>query len=179
MKRLLSFVLTLALFTGVACAQFLPAVPGIEKDAKGVPAKMDFSVPLTGISDPGLLFSHFNNRPLYVFYYSPKCPHCMATYPKYQALLSEFESRGLQGVAISISGVKKNDIRMFMDQQNVQVPMFQDADRKFSDNYGTGHVPLQMLIYPNGQYIRYTENSAETMDQIKAELTKYFAAKKK
>ena len=30
------------------------------------PMKMDFSVPLTGISDPGILFSHFSKRPLLI-----------------------------------------------------------------------------------------------------------------
>ena len=178
MKRLLSAVLTVALFTGAAFAQFLPPVPTLEKDAKGQPKKMDFSIPLTGISDPGILLSHFSNRPLFIFYFSPKCPHCIATYPKYQALLKEYEARGLQGLAISIGGMKKNDIRMFMDQQNAQVPMLQDTNRKFSDEYGSGHVPLMILVWENGTFIRYTENNAEVLDQIKAELDKKFAAKK-
>lgn len=178
MKRLLSMVLSVALFTGVACAQFLPPVPSLEKDAKGAPKKMDFSLPLTGISDPGILYSHFSQRPLFIYYFSPKCPHCIATYPKYQSLLKEFEPRGLQGLAISIGGMKKNDIRMFMDQQNVQVPMLQDTDRKFSDAYGSGHVPEMIVVWENGTFIRYTENGPETLDQIKAEFTKKFAAKK-
>ena len=40
------------------------------------PMKMDFSKPLSGISDPGILFSHFANKPLLIYYFSPKCPHC-------------------------------------------------------------------------------------------------------
>lgn len=178
MKRLISAVLSVALFSGVACAQFLPAVPSIEKDAKGTPKKMDFSIPLTGISDPGILFSHFSSRPLLIYYFSPKCPHCIQSYPKYQGMVKEFEARGLQGVAISIGGMKKNDIRMFMDQQNVQVPVLQDANRKFSDEYGSGHVPMMILVFDNGQFIRYTENNAELYDNVRNELTKKLSPKK-
>jgi peroxiredoxin len=178
MKRLFTLLMAFAFFTGVAHAQFLPPVPGIEKDEKGVPKKLDYSIPLTGISDPGILLSHFSQRPLFVFYFSPKCPHCQATFPKYQAILKEYEPRGLQGIAISVGAVKKNDIRMFMDQQNAQIPVFQDENRKFSDLYGTGHVPLMIVVLANGQFIRYTENSAETLDQIKAELNKEFNSAK-
>lgn len=178
MNRLLSAVLAVALFTGAAFAQFLPPVPALEKDAKGQPKKMDFSIPLTGISDPGILFSHFSSRNLLVYYYSPKCPHCIASYPKYQAFVQEYEARGLQGLAISIGGMKKNDIRMFMDQQNVQFPMLQDANRKFSDEYGSGHVPMMVLIFDNGTFIRYTENTPEVFDYIRKELDKKLSPKK-
>lgn len=177
MKQILSFVLTFALCTGMAVAQFLPPTPSLEKDEKGAFKKMDFSIALTGISDPGILFSHFGNRPLYIYYYSPKCPHCQLSYPKFQALAKQFEPKGLQAIVISVSGVKKNDIRMFMDQHNVQLPMFQDGTRKFSDLYGSGHVPMQMIVYPNGQYIRYTENNADTWEQIKKEFGKMLDGK--
>ena len=37
--------------------------------------KMDFfSLPLSGISDPGMLFSHFSGKGLTHFYFSPKVP---------------------------------------------------------------------------------------------------------
>lgn len=178
MNRLLSAVLSVALFAGAAFAQFLPPVPTFEKDAKGQLKKMDFSIPLTGISDPGILFSHFSSRNLLVYYFSPKCPHCIASYPKYQELVKEYEARGLQGLAISIGGMKKNDIRMFMDQQNVQVPVLQDANRKFSDDYGSGHVPMMILVLDNGTFIRYTENNPEVYDNIRKDIEKKFAPKK-
>ena len=179
MKRVLSLVLAVGFFVGTASAQLLPPVPSIEKDEKGVAKKFDYSVPLTGISDPGILMSHFSQRVLVMIYFSPKCPHCQATYPKYQALVKDFEARGAQGLAISVGNVKKNDIRFFMDQQNVQFPVFQDSNGKFSTLYGTGHVPLMMIVFENGQYIRYTENTPETLDQIRAELDKKFAPAKK
>jgi len=178
MKRILHSIFAIALFAGVASAQFLPAVPAIEKDsATGAIKKFDYSLPLTGISDPGILLTHFTQRPLLLIYFSPKCPHCQAAYPKFQEIAKAYEPKGLQGLAISIGVVKKNDIRMFMDQLNVQIPVFQDANGKFSSSYGSGHVPMFMLVFENGQYIRYTENGPETFEQIKAELDKKFAPK--
>jgi len=176
MRKIVSVLAAVALLAGVSCAQFLPPVPSIEKDAKsGAPKKFDYSIPLTGISDPGILLSHFSQRVLFIFYYSPKCPHCQVSFPKYQALLKEYEAQGVQGIGISIGDMKKNDIRMFMDQHNCQVPMFQDSNRKFSDAYGSGHVPLMMLVFENGHYIRYSENNSETFDNIRDQLNKRFA----
>ena len=51
------------------------------------PMKMDFSKHLSGISDPGILFSHFSNRPLLIYYFSPKCPHCQKHFPEIQNLI--------------------------------------------------------------------------------------------
>ena len=103
------------------------------------PMKMDFSKHLSGISDPGILFSHFSNRPLLIYYFSPKCPHCQKHFPEIQNLIREYESKGLTGIAIGLNGgIKKNDIRLFIDQYHAVIPVFQDTDSKFGPAYGTG-----------------------------------------
>lgn len=77
-KRLFSLIVFAAV---MGFAQFAPEPqvadiklmmdPKTEK-----PMIMDFSTHLSGISDPGILFAHFSNRPLLIYYFSPKCPHC-------------------------------------------------------------------------------------------------------
>jgi len=177
MNRIGIVLFSVAIMALSASAQMLPIIPGPEKDSTGKFKLFDYSIPLEGISDPGILLSHFSQRPLLVFYYSPKCPHCQTTFPKFQAIVSNYEPKGLQGLAISVGQMKKNDIRMFMDQQNCRVPMFMDGNRKFSDLYGTGHVPLIMFVKENGQYIRYTENNDQALADLKAELNKHFSKK--
>ncbi len=172
MKLFSKIFTVVALLTAVASAQFLSQAPSIEKDAKGVAKKINYGITLGGISDPGILLSHFSQRPLLVYYYSPKCPHCQQSYPKFLAVLKDFESKGLQGIAISVGNAKKNDIRAFMDQHSQQVPMFQDDAGKFGGTYGSGHVPMMMLVFADGTYIRYTENNSETIPQIRAELSR-------
>ncbi|MGL6016199.1 MAG: peroxiredoxin family protein, partial [Selenomonadaceae bacterium] len=93
--------------------------------------KINFKNPLVGISDPGMLFSHFSSRPLVIFYFSTKCPLCEQYYPVVQKLIKEFEGKGLTGLAISAGSMTKNDIRSFMEQYSASIPFFQDASRQF------------------------------------------------
>ncbi len=181
MNRLLAFLLVFGLCLGSASAQLLPQeppAPTLMVDDKGKPVKMDFKIPLQGISDPGMLFAHFSQRPLVIFYFSPKCPHCQHNYPFVQKMVKEYEAAGLQAIAVSVGSVTKNDIRGFMEQQNASLPFLQDANRQFSDNYGNGYVPVMYLVYENGTFIRYTESGDAAMKHLRADLDKKFKKKK-
>ncbi len=55
--------------------------------------------------------------------------------------------KGLVGIAIGLGGgIKKNDIRIFMDQQQTMIPVFQDQNSKFGPVYGTGYIPVLYLV---------------------------------
>lgn len=181
MNRLIAFLIAIGLCAGTSFAQLLPVeppAPTLMVDEKGTPLKMDYKIPLVGISDPGMLFSHFTQRPLVIFYFSPKCPHCQQNYPSVQKLIKEYESKGLTGLAVSVGGVTKNDIRGFMEQHNASISFFQDANRQFSDNYGNGYVPIMYLVHENGTMIRYTEGGNVAMKHLREALDLKFKKKK-
>lgn len=139
------------------------------------PIKMDFSKPLIGISDPGILFSHFSNKPLLIYYFSPKCPHCQKHFPEMQDLIKEYEQSGLTGIAIGLGGgIKKNDIRLFIDQFHVFIPVFQDANSKFSQTYGTGYIPVVYLVNPDGTFYRYETLDDANLNHLRATLNSMF-----
>lgn len=173
-------LLFVSLLSSVACAQEKQDTktqgynPDWAKTEAGAPAKMDFSISLDGVSDPGILFSHFTQRYLVVFYFSPKCPHCLQTYPKIQSLIDKYSSFGLSGIALSVSNARKNEIRAFINELNVAIPMFQDSNRDFSAKYGTGHVPLIMLVAPDGKYIRYTQNGPDMLSALEQDIKEAF-----
>ncbi len=151
--------LILGLLVATPFAQRLPVEdtgPITEIDKNGVEKKMDFKLPLIGVSDQGLLFSHFSQRPLLIYYFSAKCPHCQKSYPGVQKLSDQYTPKGLTTIAVAVSHNKKSDIRSFISDIGVRVPMLQDKDRKFSDLYGSGSVPLVILVQPDGTFIRYT-----------------------
>ena len=105
-RRILSLIVLAA---AMGFAQFAPepqvADIKLMMDPKTEqPMKMDFSTHLSGISDPGILFAHFSNRPLLIYYFSPKCPHCQKHFPEIQNLIKEYESKGLTGIAIGLNG---------------------------------------------------------------------------
>lgn len=173
--RALSFV---AFVAGISFAQLAPE-PQIAKielmqdSATHQPMKMDFSLPLTGISDPGILFSHFSNRPLLIYYFSPKCPHCQKHFPEVQDLIKKSEANGLTGIAIGLgNSIKKNDIRLFIDQFHAVIPVFQDADMKFGPAYGTGYIPVLYLVLKDGTFYRYETLNEANMNHLKATLNK-------
>lgn len=175
--KLLSIV---ALAAGMSFAQLAPEpqmadVQLMQDSSTNQPMKMDFSTPLTGISDPGILFSHFSKRPLLIYYFSPKCPHCQRHITGVQNLIKMYEPSGLNGIAIGLGGgIKKNDIRLFIDQFHVSIPVFQDADFKFGPVYGTGYIPVVYLVNSDGTFYRYETLNEANMNHLKATLDKMF-----
>jgi thiol-disulfide isomerase/thioredoxin len=179
MKFLFSLFMTLSFCTVYSFAQLAPkespAIKLMQDSSTHALLKMDFSIPLIGISDPGMLFSHFSARPLLIFYFSPKCPHCQDKFPVIQAIIKEYESKGLTGIGISLGGtIKKNDVRLFMDQSNATIPIFQDTNIKFGPLYGTGYVPVVFLVNSNGTFYRYGELNQANLDHLKATIDGLF-----
>ena len=70
--KFVSKILTIAALAAVTpFAQLAPEPPMadvklMQDSTTNQPMKMDFSKPLSGISDPGILFSHFANKPLLI-----------------------------------------------------------------------------------------------------------------
>ena len=170
----------LAFLTIAATATFAQLAPEpqsadvpLMKDSTGAAVKMDFSLPLSGVSDPGILFSHFAKRNLLIYYFSPKCPHCQKHFPDVQNVMKEYESANVAGIAIAIGGnIKKNDIRMFIDQYKVVIPVFQDGSQKFGPAYGNGYVPVLYLVQPDGTFYRYESLDEAHMNHLRTMLNK-------
>ncbi|MCQ2063482.1 MAG: TlpA family protein disulfide reductase [Fibrobacter sp.] len=174
------FLCFIALAASMSFAQLAPEpqmadIPLMQDSTTNQPMKMDFSIPLTGISDPGILFSHFSKRPLLIYYFSPKCPHCQRHFPEMQDLMKEYEKDGLTGIAIGLGGgIKKNDIRLFIDQFHAVIPVFQDANGKFGPVYGTGYIPVVYLVQKDGTFYRYETLNEANMNHMRATLNKMF-----
>ncbi len=138
------------------------APPTFELDKKGKRAHLDFSLSPKAISDGNMKLSNFSNRKLLVFYFSAKCPHCQHAYPFVQKMADELTGKGVSTIAIAIKFNAEEDIRSFIREYSVHVPVFYDEDRKFGDNYGTGSIPMLMVINTKGEYIRYKSFDADS-----------------
>src|SRR3954468_14700289 len=144
--------------------------PSYELDKKGKRAHMDFGLNPKPISDANMKFSHFSNRKLMVFYFSAKCPHCQHAYPYIQKLSDDLTAQGFTTIAIAIKYNTEDDIRSFIRDYKVHIPVFYDEDRMFGENYGTGSIPLIIVINDKGEYIRYKSFDADqTPNMIKSE----------
>ena len=92
---MLSRIFSLIVFAAaMSFAQFAPEpqvanITLMMDSTTNQPMKMDFSKHLSGISDPGILFSHFSNRPLLIYYFRPK-----STSPKSRTSSRNMNPRG-------------------------------------------------------------------------------------
>lgn len=169
--RALAFTALLSVFSFAQMASESKKEMSLMKDSSGTVMKMDFSKPLVGISDPGMLFSHFANRNLMIYYFSPKCVHCIQHFSEIQKIIQSYEAKGFTGIAIGLGGgIKKNDIRLFIDQQRVMLPVFQDQNSKFGPVYGTGYIPVLFLILEDGTFYRYAELTENNIAHLKKTL---------
>lgn len=146
-------------------------VPTFEVDKKtGKRSHIDFALDTKPISDANMKLSHFSSRKLVVFYFSAKCPHCQQAFPHVQKLSDELSAQGFSSIAIAIKYNTEDDIRGFIRDYKVHMPVFYDESRAFGDNYGTGSIPLVLVVNEKGEYIRYKSFDMEkTPKLIKAE----------
>ncbi len=149
-----------------------------DKKVKGKRDHIDFALNPKPISDANMKFSHFANRKLMIFYFSAKCPHCQHAFPYVSKLSDDLAKEGFQSIAIAIKYNTEDDIRSFIRDYNVHMPVFYDEDRTIGENYGTGSIPLLLVINEKGEYIRYKTFDADTTPgQIKSEAAQLASAK--
>lgn len=137
------------------------AGPSMAAPAAPAPAvvpvtKMDFTIPLTPLKQKDLNFQLYRNRWSLHFYFMPTCGHCQHTYPWIQKLRATYEKKGLAFAAIVSGSSSLDDVQMFDTDFKLDVPAFQDATRKYGQVYGTGSVPLIVLVKPDGSFQSWT-----------------------
>ncbi len=132
-----------------------PPPPTFELDKSGKRAHIDFSLKVKPISEANLDLSQFANRNLLVFYFSAECPHCQHAAPYVQKLADDLSAKGFVSIAIAIKFNPEESIRNFIRDYNIRMPVFQDDERVFGENYGVGTIPLLILVDSKGEYVRY------------------------
>lgn len=153
-----------------AAAAAAEPIPVFEVGKDGKRARIDFNLAPNSISVPGMQFHQFANRKLMIFYFSAKCSHCQHAVGHVQKLADELAPLGFTAVAISVKFNTEEEVRGFIGEYKVRMPVFQDAGNGFGTNYGTGSIPLLFLVNEKGEYVRYKTFSAEqTPALIKAE----------
>jgi peroxiredoxin len=144
--------------------------PVYEVDKAGKRAHIDFNLAPNSISVPGMQFHQFANRKLMIFYFSAQCPHCQHAVGYVQKLADDLASQGITAIAISVKFNSEEEVRSFIGEYKVRMPVFQDLGSGFGTAYGTGSIPLLFLVNEKGEYIRYKSFSPEqTPGMIKAE----------
>ena len=174
--RILSIV-SLAALCYMATAQPTqgPAVP--PEPAKAKPTHIDFGIPLKPLKQKDLSFGMLKNRWALLMYFSPTCGHCQHTYPYIRADRDKYEKKGLAVAAIATGFASPEDISAFDKDFNLDVMSFQDDTKKFSEEYGTGSVPLILLVAPDGTYQSWNASDSVTITGIETAVKKALKVK--
>jgi thiol-disulfide isomerase/thioredoxin len=145
--------------------------PTFELDKAGRRSHIDFALKLGPISEVNMQFSQFSNRNLMIFFFSAMCPHCQNSFPHVQKLADELNLKGFKTIAIATQSNTEDDIRGFIRDYKVHIPVFRDDEfRTFGTNYGNKFVPLVLIVNKRGEYIRYANfNAEQTPEMIKNE----------
>ncbi len=125
-------------------------------DEKGEPRRIDFGLSMRPVSNASLDFSQFQGRKMILYYFSAKCPHCQTSVGHVQRLADELAPRGYSSMALAIRFNSEDEIRGFIRDYGVRMPVMQDINRTFGDNYGVGTIPVVYLINEKGEFIRYS-----------------------
>ena len=157
-----------------------PATPAtFQLDKKGKRDHIDFKLNIKPVSNPKLTFSQFSGRRMLLFYFSAKCPHCQHAAPFVQQLADELGAKGYGSLAMAIKYNSEEDVRGFIRDFGVRMPMMQDDDRTFGENFGVGTIPVIYLINEKGEYMRWTAfNEDKTPMEVRLAAASWPAAKK-
>ena len=172
--RTLSIFSLVALFS-IASAQPLPAqapAAAPAPAAKPKPTHMDFSIPLKPVKQKDLSFEMLKGRWSLLMYFSPTCPHCQKTYPHMRDFRDKYEKKGLAVAAIASGYASAEDIADFDRLFTLDVMAFQDDTKKFQELYGTGSVPLLLLVSPDGTYQTWNASDSATIASMESAIHK-------
>jgi peroxiredoxin len=180
---LFSLLIAASLVLGVSLShaqgvQGPEAPPSFELDKKGQRIRIDYKVGVKPISSPSLNFSQFAGKRMLLFYFSAKCPHCQHAAPFVQRLADELGAKGYGSLAIAIKWNSEDDIRGFIRDFGIRMPIMQDDSREFGDNYGVGTIPVIYLVNEKGEFIRWRSfNEDETPAEVRTAAASWPAKK--
>jgi len=142
-------------------------VPEFEKDKTGQLKIFDYNLKLNAFTHKNLSLKDIKNQNTLIFYFSAKCGHCQAAFPLIQEASETLATKKVKTIAIAVAMNTEPDIAKFITELKGTIPFFHDKDRQFSRLYGTGNVPLVVLVNKQGKIIQFKHfNKKETLDQV-------------
>lgn len=137
----------------------------------GMPAKMNYKVKVTGITNKAENLETWAGKPLMIFYFSATCGHCAHAAPQILDIAKEFAPKGLTTVAVASGGNNKSGIRKFADNAKFDdtINIVWDEARQFGELYSDGYVPKVYLVNPDASYKEYVAFESEK-ETLKAEI---------
>lgn len=149
-----------------------PAEPPVSVLPSAIPkpdSAFDFELPVETVTKLAAPLSSFRGKPLIIYYFSATCPHCQHSYPHVLEMAKELRNQGVNTIAIASASNRGEEIQSFLKERKNVLPVYKDAGKQLSTKYGTGYVPLVLVVSAQGAYKRFdTFDEGKTPEEVKA-----------
>jgi thiol-disulfide isomerase/thioredoxin len=130
--------------------------PTLEKGQDEQFLHFQYDMPLRPITARNNTLEGLKDQNALVFFFSATCGHCKQSVPHLLKIAEEYKEKGLKMVAISVKANRDQQLADFIDAHKVTVPVYQDSKRSFSRTYGTGSVPVILLLNKKGNIVKFS-----------------------
>ncbi len=108
---------------------------------------------VASIKDPVLRIdsASYNGRAVLIDFWATWCPPCREELPHIEKLWKDNKDRGLVVMAVTTDDLAT--VAKFRAEQNAQLPMFLDEDRKMSRAFGITGLPTTIVVGKDGKVL--------------------------
>jgi thiol-disulfide isomerase/thioredoxin len=118
----------------------------------------DFDFPIEFLSGAKRNLSSYKGNLVFLNFWATWCGPCRSEMPSMQTLYQRYKSRPLAVVAVNL-GEEKEDVRRFMQEQNLSFPAALDEKEEAGYLFGIEAIPTSYLIDKAGRIIGGVQGS--------------------
>ena len=118
------------------------------------PKVFDYNLDVSPFTHSNRSFTDLKGKKAIVFYFSAKCPHCQKATPHILELAKKLKKDSVTVYALAVTVNTEQQLAEFVSGNKMDIPLFHDQQRAFARSYGTGRVPLILLLNKKGHYMQ-------------------------
>ena len=103
--------------------------------------------------------SDFHGKPLIIHFWGTWCPYCKILQPGLETLRKQYESQGLQMVAISINESANSDPSKVLKARGINILNLIEGDELALETFQIHGTPSTFFVSPEGQVLGSTMSS--------------------
>jgi len=108
---------------------------------------------LSNLGGTQVSLKDYRGKLVFLNFWATWCEPCKKEFPAMEKLYSDYQSKGLTILAVSIDVGKEDGVKAFAEQMGATFPVLLSRKGKITDAYWTWGVPTSYLIDRNGNFI--------------------------
>ncbi|RJQ24877.1 MAG: TlpA family protein disulfide reductase [Peptococcaceae bacterium] len=102
-----------------------------------------------------LTLDDLKEKYIFINFWNTWCPPCQAEMPDLNRLYLQYRNKNVEFLFINITAQEKSEkaVIEFLQQNNLQLPVFLDKKGEVAGSYGIRSIPTTIVIKPNGKVV--------------------------